>query len=215
MNNQHSSSTVTIDLLRHGQCEDGHCYRGSSDVALTDDGYLAMCKSLGLTKDLSGVSSSAWQRIITSPLQRCVAFANDLAQKYELPIQKESAFQEIHFGQWEGRAMEDVWQSEQTAVENWFADPVRYPPPDGEAADAFADRVITCLYKVLQQRDNDYMLLVTHGGVIRVILAHCLSMSLEHVTRFDVPYACLSKIQVIKVDNDLHFRLLTHNMSSS
>lgn len=202
-------STATIDLLRHGECDDGHCYRGTNDVALSAIGYQQMLSSL------ESVSSS-WTRIVSSPLQRCAVFATDLAQRQRIPIKLDSAFQELHFGDWEGQPIDHIWQTQQTAVESWFADPVSAPPPNGEKADVFFLRVKQALVECMSTAGDESLLLVVHGGVIRALLAHCLSMSLVNMNRFDVPYGCFSRIQVTYDLNNGHYfyRLIAHNITA-
>ena len=204
-------STTTIDLLRHGECEDGHCYRGSTDVALSEIGYQQMLLS---TASIS--SDSLWTRIVSSPLQRCAVFATDLSQQKKIPIKLEAAFKELHFGDWEGQAIDHIWQTQQAAVEAWFADPVNSPPPNGEKADAFFFRVKQALLNYVSTDGDENFLLVIHGGVIRALLAHCLSMSLVDMNRFDVPYGCLSRIQITyDRDGDQYFyRLIAHNIAA-
>src|SRR5690625_5890157 len=58
---------TTFDLLRHGRCEGGEMFRGSTDVALLDSGLEAMAGAL------SGLGG--WQRIVSSPMRRCLRFA--------------------------------------------------------------------------------------------------------------------------------------------
>jgi broad specificity phosphatase PhoE len=206
-------STTTIDLLRHGECEDGSCYRGSTDVALSEIGYQQMLLSAGC---IVPIYDSLWTRIISSPLQRCAVFAADLAQQKKIPITVDAAFQELHFGDWEGQAIDHIWQTQQVAVESWFADPVNFPPPNGEKADVFFLRVKQALLNCISTAGDEDLLLVVHGGVIRALLAHCLSMSLADMNRFDVPYGCLSRIQVsYDHDNDQCFyRLIAHNITA-
>ena len=203
--------TTTIDLLRHGECDDGHCYRGSTDVALSTAGYQQMLSSVD---SASSWCDSPWGRIISSPLQRCAIFAADVAQKQDIVIELDPAFQELHFGDWEGQLIDDVWRTQSVAVQNWFDDPVNFPPPNGEKADAFFLRVQQALLNQISLIDDENILLVAHGGVIRALMAHCLSMSIIDMNRFEVPYGCLSRIQVTY---DLHgdqyfYRLIAHNM---
>jgi alpha-ribazole phosphatase len=201
--NQHR--VTTIDVLRHGECEDGHCYRGVSDAALSKKGWQQMTSSLG-------AASPRWQRVVTSPLVRCSAFAQTLAQQYQLPLVTLPALQEINFGEWEGESIDHIWASQQAAVEAWFADPIASPPPAGEAADIFAARVSEGFLSLIREYEGEQLLIVAHGGVMRVLLAHCLSMPLLAMNRFDIPYACLSRIQVIHADDSIHYRLISHNL---
>jgi len=203
----------TIDLLRHGECADGHCYRGTTDVALSDVGHQQMLQSV---EKLLKKKSAPWSRILTSPLQRCFIVADQLAQQCKVPLVCHKGYQEIHFGDWEGQRVDDVWATQQATVKKWFADPVNFPPPNGEAADTFSDRVVTILLQHMHQTPNEHTLLVTHGGVMRVLLAHCLSMPLNNMGRFDVPYACLSRIQISYdyPSSQYYYRLIAHNVNS-
>jgi broad specificity phosphatase PhoE len=206
-----TSVVTTIDLLRHGECVDGHCYRGSIDVALSEKGMASM------TQRVQGFVMSVlppWQRVISSPLMRCANFASNFSRQHQLPLQVDSSLQEMHFGDWEGQSITYIWQTQQAHVEQWFADPIQHPPPNGEAADVFSVRVVNGFEQCLQQYQGEHLLMVTHGGVMRVLLAHCLSMSLLDLHRFDVPYACLSRLQVITDhEGKKHYRLIAHNMT--
>lgn len=214
---------TTLDLLRHGECVDGPCYRGSSDVALSSVGRQQMARSLAyLQRYYPGDKAqegqdqadclSSWDGVIASPLQRCALFAERVAQQYALPLAMEPRFQEMDFGAWEGQAIKTVWQTQAAAVQAWSDNPVTSPPPGGEPADIFANRVQAGLFDCLQQYGGQRLLLVTHGGVIRVLLAYCLSMSIQELQRFEIPYACCSRIQVIHSEGQLFYRLLAHNM---
>ncbi len=202
------SLITTIDLLRHGECEGGHCYRGSLDVALTSNGKQQMENSLNLM-------CPVWDRIVSSPLIRCADFATALSKEKELPLLVKKELREISFGDWEGHAVNKIWETQRTAVEAWVEDPVSFPPPSGEAADNFSERVVSAFSSVVEQYSGERLLLVTHGGVIRVLLTHCLSMPLTAMSRIDVPYACVSQIQVIADKEKKHYRLLSHNSISS
>jgi alpha-ribazole phosphatase len=203
--------TTTIDLLRHGECGDGHCYRGSTDVALSAVGYQQMLSSVAC------LSIASWDRIVSSPLQRCSKFASELAAQQQKPIVLESGFKELCFGDWEGLLIDHVWKTQQVAVENWFADSVNFPPPNGERADDFFLRVQQSLINNISITDSESILFVVHGGVIRALLADCLSMSIADMNRFDVPYACLSRIQITyDIESKQYFsRLIAHNVTAT
>ena len=213
---------TTIDLLRHGECADGHCYRGSTDVALTDVGWEQMVDSVDYLQRQHGLSiptenddhGTPWDAIISSPLRRCARFSEHLAEQYQLSMMAEERFKEIHFGDWEGQSIKAVWQQQAQAVQAWTDDPVRHPPPGGEPADVFVNRVKAALLDVLQQYAGQHLLLVSHGGVMRALLAHCLSMPVTELQRFDVPFACVSRIQIVYSDNQYFYRLISHNLIS-
>ena len=62
--------TLRLDLLRHGETELGGGLRGSIDDALTDTGWAQMRAAV--------VGQGPWDRLVSSPLQRCARFAEEL-----------------------------------------------------------------------------------------------------------------------------------------
>lgn len=79
-------TTTYIDLLRHGECEGGNIFRGSTNVALTEHGEKRMqnaCRYLldnsfasdnRVSQTLHATEKPTWDTVITSPLQRCHNF---------------------------------------------------------------------------------------------------------------------------------------------
>ena len=161
--------------------------------------------------DNIGQVDAVWQKVISSPLIRCMSFAKHFAEQKHIPLVIESKFQELHFGDWEGRSIERVWADEPEAVSAWIANPILSPPPKGEAADVFSARVIAGLRAVVEANTGDHILLISHGGVMRALLAHCLAMPLLELNRFDIPYACVSRIQVITEREQQYYRFIFHN----
>jgi len=49
---------------------------------------------------------------------------------------------------------------------------------------------------LLQQHKGESVLLVCHGGVIRVLIAKLLSMPSSALPKLSVPYGCVSRIQI-------------------
>ncbi|MFZ0006897.1 MAG: histidine phosphatase family protein, partial [Steroidobacteraceae bacterium] len=61
---------MLVHVLRHGETEGGARYWGRTDVALSARGWEQM---------RAAVAGHSWERIVSSPLQRCAAFAEALA----------------------------------------------------------------------------------------------------------------------------------------
>ena len=78
------SKETTINLLRHGEPLGGSRYRGQVDDALSETGWQQMWQAVDGCKD--------WQQIITSPLQRCQAFAELLGERRGIPVHCEPRF---------------------------------------------------------------------------------------------------------------------------
>lgn len=65
--------TLRLDLLRHGETELGGGLRGSLDDALTELGWQQMRAAVA--------DGGPWERIVSSPLQRCARFSEELADR--------------------------------------------------------------------------------------------------------------------------------------
>ena len=187
---------TTIDLLRHGEPEGGEMFRGHTDLPLTELGWQQMHAAV------EAEAVVPWQRIFSSPLQRCCDFAKQIAERHSLEHHVDHQLREISFGDWDGMSFEQVRQQHQTALKLYWQDVVENTPPNGEAMQIFNQRVISSWQKLLDSHAGEHLLLVTHGGVIRILLAAVLDMPLKSVTRLNVPYACLSRVQIYQIENE-------------
>lgn len=184
-----SGTTTFFDLIRHGEPAGGPMFRGSQDDPLSDTGWQQMNTALS--------DQDHWDIVVTSPLQRCQAFARELAGQRQLPLQEEPRLQEIGFGEWEGRTSEQIMARTPEALTRFWSDPVKYPPPGGEPLADFHRRVSGAWQHWQQEASGKWVLVVCHGGVIRMILAEVLGIPLDRsFSAIAVPYACRSRIRV-------------------
>lgn len=197
--------TVTqFDLLRHGQCEGGDIFRGSTDVALTPEGFANMHASCA-------AASTAWDAVICSPLRRCRAFAEDYAATHHLPLRVDPRLREISFGEWEGRLRADIWQHQRQDILAWMHDPSAYTPPGGEPMTAVAARLHEFFAEVSADYAGQQVLLVAHGGLMRIFLAQLLGLPINRAQNFEVPFACLSRIKIYDKGDSRLIKLAAHN----
>lgn len=194
---------IRLDVLRHGECQGGEIFRGATDVALSEAGWQQMCAS-------AERAAAPWQRIVTSPLRRCREFAEHLSAQLEVPLSLDEDWREMSFGRWEGQLREDIFAREGDAIAAFYRDPAGRAPPEGEAADILQARVVAAYQRVLEGASGEHVLIVTHGGVIRALLAHVLGMPLQRMFALDVPYACMTGLH--HVERAGYTRLLGHNI---
>ena len=174
-------SDTRVELLRHGETVGGSRYRGSIDDALTPQGWSAMRAALDETSD--------WDHIVSSPLRRCADFARDLAQRHGLPFSLDARLREIHFGDWEGKTAADILASDPEALGRFWNDPVNYPPPDGEDVRALEARVLQVWEELVIRHAGKKILVVSHGGPLRIILGRAQGLSLTDSLRLEVAHA--------------------------
>ncbi|EMR46545.1 MULTISPECIES: histidine phosphatase family protein [Pseudomonas] len=176
---------MILDLLRHGETEQGGL-RGSLDDALTDKGWAQMRRAVA--------DGGPWQVLVSSPLQRCGRFADELGAQLNLPVQREPALQELHFGDWEGQSAAQIMERQADALGRFWADPYAFTPPNGEPVEAFAERVLAAVERLRLQHAGKRVLLVTHGGVMRLLLARARGLPREQLLQVEVGHGALMRL---------------------
>jgi len=172
---------ILIDLLRHGQVDGRqHVARGSTDEPLSDVGWQQMHQM----KEMIGAVES----IATSPLQRCRLFAQSCSE----PLHILHDMRELDFGDWENKSADEV--ENKILLQEFFDDPSGFQAPQGEDFDMFSQRVITVWEQWLKQDVGEHRLLIAHGCVIRVILAHLLGIPTSNFWRLSLDYASWSRV---------------------
>ena len=183
---------ITLDMIRHGEPEGGVRYRGSIDDPLSDTGWQQMQHATG--QALS--AGSQWDAIISSPMQRCQAFASTLAEQESLTLNVIPELRELCFGDLEGLTPTEAWAQHPELLKNLWQDPVQHTPPGGELYTDFPQRIQTSLDSVLADPAGERILIVAHGGVIRAALSHFLHLSPQDSFRVDVPYAGITRFKI-------------------
>ncbi|AZF22636.1 alpha-ribazole phosphatase family protein [Pseudomonas sp. R3-52-08] len=180
--------TLRLDLLRHGETELGGGLRGSLDDALTTRGWEQMRAAV--------LGQGPWDRLISSPLQRCARFAEELGGRLNLPVSLEKDLQELHFGAWEGQSAAALMETDAEGLGLFWADPYRFTPPEGEPVAAFSDRVLGAVLRLQQAYAGERVLLISHGGVMRLLLARARGLPREHLLNVEVGHGGLFSLQV-------------------
>ncbi|GLS27564.1 histidine phosphatase family protein [Marinibactrum halimedae] len=188
---------TTVDLLRHGHCQGGEIYRGSTDVALSETGWAQMRDSVEQHLESE---RGPWDKIVSSPLTRCRVFAEQTSERLAIPLCIEPDFREYSFGEWEGRIVKEVYTETPEAVRAFYRDPENNAPPGGENFVAFRERLVNAWEKLFESHQGQHLLLIQHGASIRGLLLHFLAMPSASMTRLEVPYAGMIRLRIISDD---------------
>ncbi|MBR9872111.1 MAG: alpha-ribazole phosphatase family protein [Gammaproteobacteria bacterium] len=195
--------TTILDLIRHGEPEGGPMFRGSKDDPLSEQGWQQMQAAIA--------STDHWDAIVSSPMARCQRFAETLSEQRSIPLHIEHELREIGFGEWEGLTAEQVEEAYGDRLNRFWQDPINFIPPGGEPVPDFYDRVIHSIHHWQDKLSGQKVLVVCHGGVIRMALADVLGIPLEKsFTGFAVPYACRSRIQIDQSEFGLFRSVISH-----
>ncbi|MCR5814500.1 MAG: histidine phosphatase family protein [Desulfovibrio sp.] len=184
-----------IILVRHGALQrEPHILVGQKDLSLSPLGRAQMQALAQSWPD------SLWQEIVcvfTSDLSRCVESARILLRDHpELPLRSEPALREISLGQWEGlskQAIERQWPGGHLMR---GLDLAAFVPPNGESFRALKRRSLCCLERLRARYPKGTLCLVTHAGIIRVLLAAQRKLSLKQILRIPVEYASWTTLAI-------------------
>ena len=177
-----------IDLLRHGEPVGGRRYRGQTDDPLSDKGWQQMRAAVAGKND--------WDVLYSSPLKRCVEFAQELSGRLLLPVKTDVRLKEIGFGAWEGRTPDEIRRDDPLRLENFWRNPVANRPEGAETLASFQARVSTAWAEICGAHPGQRVLIVGHAGITRMVLSLVLGSPAEHMFRIQVDNAGLTRIRI-------------------
>jgi len=174
-----------LNCLRHGKLATPGVFCAPADAPLSQQGW----------DDLNDATANgAWDIIISSPQHRCLKFAEALASQQSCSLLVDDNFKEMDFGLWTGKTREFLWENEPEKFQQLWQSPDTFQAPEGESMISFVKRVKSGLDQLLAKHENQSILLVTHGGVIRVLLAQALNITHNSALKLIINHACLSQL---------------------
>jgi len=182
------SGTTLVDILRHGEPVGGRRYRGQTDDPLSEQGWAEMRAATA--------GPRPWTCLVSSPLTRCRAFAEELAGQTGLTPHYDARLKEVGFGSWEGRTAAEIKAEQPGAVFDFKRDPVGCRPAGAEPLDAFYARVAAAWDDLVAAHAGGHVLVIAHAGVIRMVLCRVLGMPPAHAYRVQVGSAGLARFRV-------------------
>ncbi len=163
---------MEIHLIRHTAVEnpDNVCY-GFAEIPLRNnpDDF----NSISLDKD--------FDLVISSPSQRCQL----LAKHFQLNYETDERIREMNFGNWELKKWTDIPEEE---IQPWYEDFIHVKAPDGESLMDMKARVSEFWNELVSKENLNKILIVTHAGVIRLVLQSVLQFPLENMFRIETGY---------------------------
>lgn len=196
------TNITTLDFLRHGATTGGSYYRGSTDDPLNKLGWQQMS---------TAVANRNWDLIISSPLLRCPDFAQHLNRHANTPFCVEPVWQEIHFGDWEGKTADQIDPAE---LQRFYQDPLQHTPKHAKNFSVFLARINQAWADLIKQHSGKRILIITHAGVIRALFPILLNLPINKLFHLQVDHASLTRFQCFQDGTDPFIQLQFHNLSS-
>jgi probable phosphomutase (TIGR03848 family) len=186
---------TTFLLIRHALCDPvGHSIAGRQPgVHLNAEGRRDAV-SLG-----AALAQLALAGVYSSPLERALETAEAIAAPQGLPVSIAAGFNEVDFGEWTGKTLEELDELAEWRRFNTRRSETRIP--GGEVMPEVLSRAASELDRLSGLHPGQALLaVVSHGDVIRAVLAAALGMSLDHLHRLEVSPASVSVLCVDRGD---------------
>jgi broad specificity phosphatase PhoE len=182
--------SLRLVLIRHGEPEPeakGKCY-GILDVGLSHTGRAQIQAKLASVRNLRAVA------LYASPLKRAVESASIAGACLGLQAIIRPELQEINFGRLEGMSFSEIEKLYPEEYRLWMESPTRIKFPEGESFAEMKARVVNFKNSLLNTHQGETVVLVSHGGPNRIMLAEALAIPDEMIFRIDQAYAAVNVI---------------------
>ncbi|MBF6590580.1 MAG: histidine phosphatase family protein [Ktedonobacterales bacterium] len=176
-------------LVRHGQATfnlDGRHPGQLPGIPLTDEGRR---QAHAAAVALAALPLST---IIASPLERARGTAEIIARGWALPVRLDPRLMDTDVGPWAGKKPDEL--KNDAAWKAFVAHPTE-PPPGVESLAAVQARAMSVVEEVVRDAESgSYIVLVTHGDIVKLILGHYLGIHIECVRFLAIANASVSAL---------------------
>ena len=169
-----------IILIRHGETEWNSHKRmqGHSNSDLSSVGQ-AQIQALG-----QWMKNVPFDLIYSSDSLRAKQTAEAITQFSGHELQFDQRLREKNLGVFEGLTSEEARERHPEVFRLFKTAGSKYVIDEGESTQQLQDRALEIVNEIRIKHPEERVLLVTHGGFIRVVMKHSLGLSLETPTRF-------------------------------
>ena len=189
------NATMTrLYLIRHGETDWNRSGRimGTQPVPLNANGRRQAVEFAAVLAELHKTQPLA--ALYTSPLVRTVQTAEIPASSCCLSITLDERLREIGVGDWEGRYWHNLDQ--EPIRSQWYSHPHEARFPNGETLGEVQARSLPAVAEALDHHPGCTVALISHGDVLRAILAHYLGAGLEPMRRLRFDHASLTALHL-------------------
>jgi len=178
-------------LVRHGITESNSARKfvGYSDVELSTAGYRQVER---LRERLVDDKIDA---VYSSDLRRALVTAEVISSGHKVDIVTCPELREVNYGNVEGLTFEEISRLYPEVAESLTNFSLRLKFPGGEDFEGFIERASKFLDKLKRHTPSQTMLIVSHGGPLRVLVCCLLGIDLGHWKQIRLDNASLSIVE--------------------
>ncbi len=183
-------------LVRHGQTSwnDTHRFQGWLDIELDTIGML-QAKMLA-----DYFKAEKIKHIYSSDLSRARKTAQLIQQKTESPMTISKNLRELNVGKWEGLTWDEITADFTEEEKLNEAHVFEMGGSGGETLTQFQERILESFNQIISRESDQDIMIVTHGGVIRVLLCHILGCDISQRNALKIDNGSISILEI----NDAH-----------
>lgn len=187
----------TVLLVRHGRTSAntaGVLAGWTPGIGLDDTGR---AQAEALAARFTGLTVT---RLVSSPLERCMQTATTVSDAVATPVSSDDRLGEARYGEWTGRALADLARTRLWRVVQDHPSAAVFPGEDGEAMAHVQARAVECVREhdravTAEHGDGAVWVAVSHGDVIKAVLADALGTHLDSFQRLVVDPCSVSIVR--------------------
>ena len=203
MHSDSERKSVTVLFLRHGQTDypkDRYYNDAIEDPALNQTGRHQANQWPGyFDKNPRAITA-----VYVSPSRRTQETAKIAAEGLAVPCETVDGLQEWRFGRWGGLTTPEIKIKYQEEWNAWHEDTAHFTPSGGESLSGFSKRVNEIITDLVSRHSGQTVLVVTHAGVIRMIVSAALEMPLVNFKRLVIAHGSITEIEYTDRWPNLH-----------
>lgn len=194
-------------LIRHGE----------TDYTL----HRKYCGQKNIPLNANGIKQANYLRTKLKNIKIDKVYSSDLKRAFQTAkivfqnkiVHKRKALREIDFGKFCGLTFEEASRLYPDVYKTWLSNPANVKIPKGESLTNFAKRVERCFDEIFSQNAKKTVVLVSHGGLIRIILLKILGQGLDKFWKIQQDSAALNIIEfkngvarIVKLNDVYHLK---------
>lgn len=183
---------LELILIRHGETESNTrmTYLGRTDIPLNSRGLRQVNRmaQVFMQEQVDG--------LYASPLKRAMETAQAICKYQKQKIIRVEDLCERDFGIWDDLEYTEIRERYPAEHDAWVQDWINYKIPRGESAREVYERNAHAISEILSRHESGRIIVVTHLGCIRNILAYVLGMGVEGTFRFKIRNAGICRVEI-------------------
>ncbi len=189
---ENENKSKLVYLVRHGKVVSGHegRYIGSTDLGLGETGKRQ-------AERLSFKVPSLPFKCFSSPMKRTRETSSLALRNIIVDIEGDPDLREIDFGDFEDMTFDEIKEKYPDHVKKWAEYNDDFSFPGGESKSGFHGRIERTAKRISSLPDKKTVVFA-HGGVIRALLCHWLSLGPSNYLLFDVKPASITTMKLFE-----------------